>query len=92
MRATARWGRCAFVGEGGDVTIDVSHELIHKQVTVFGSWVTSVPHMRSLLTRLDQWGLHPEQIVTDRFALEDAGAAYEVADGGDSGKVCLVWE
>ncbi len=92
VRATARWGRCAFVGEGGDVTMDVSHELIHKQVTVFGSWVTSVPHMRSLLTRLDQWGLHPEQIVTDRFALEDAGAAYEVADGGDSGKVCLVWE
>jgi threonine dehydrogenase-like Zn-dependent dehydrogenase len=92
VQATARWGRCAFVGEGGDVTIDVSHDLIHKQVSVFGSWVTSVPHMRSLLVRLDQWGLHPEQIVTDRFTLEDAGAAYEVADGGDSGKVCLVWE
>lgn len=92
VRATARWGRCAFVGEGGDVSIDVSQELIHKQVSVHGSWVTSVPHMRALLTRLDQWGLHPEEIVTDRFGLDDAGPAYERADGGDSGKVVLVWD
>jgi threonine dehydrogenase-like Zn-dependent dehydrogenase len=92
VRATSRWGRCAFVGEGGDVTIDVSQELIHRQVSVHGSWVTSVPNMRSLLARLDQWGLHPEQIVTHRFSLAEAAAAYEMADAGTSGKVCLVWD
>jgi threonine dehydrogenase-like Zn-dependent dehydrogenase len=92
VRATSRWGRCAFVGEGGDVTIDVSQDLIHKQVTVLGSWVTSLPHMAELLGRLDTWDLHPEQIVTHRFALADAAAAYEVADRGSMGKVCIVWE
>ncbi len=92
VRATARWGRCAFVGEGGQVTIDVSQELIHKQVTVIGSWVTSVPRMAELLGRLERWDLHPEQIVTHRFGLADAGPAYEIADGGSAGKVCLVWD
>ncbi len=92
VRATSRWGRCAFVGEGGDVTIDVSQHLIHKQVTVIGSWVTSVPNMVELLDRLDRWELHPEQIVTHRLGLADADAAYEIADGGASGKVCIVWE
>ncbi len=92
VRATARWGRCAFVGEGGEVTLDVSQELIHKQVTVIGSWVTSVPRMAELLHRLDTWELHPEQIVTHRFGLDDAGEAYQTADGGSAGKVCLVWD
>lgn len=92
VRATSRWGRCAFVGEGGEVTIDVSQELIHKQVTVVGSWVTSVPRMVELLDRLDRWDLHPEEIVTHRYGLAEAGAAYEIADGGSAGKVCLVWE
>ena len=32
-------GRVAFVGEGGDVRIDVSEQIIHKQLTVVGSWV-----------------------------------------------------
>jgi threonine dehydrogenase-like Zn-dependent dehydrogenase len=92
VRATSRWGRCAFVGEGGDVTIDVSQHLIHKQVTVIGSWVTSVPRMAELLERLDTWGLHPEELVTHRFGLHDAAAAYETADRGSMGKVCIVWE
>jgi len=92
VRATSRWGRCAFVGEGGEVTIDVSQQLIHKQVTVIGSWVTSVPRMVELLDRLERWDLHPDQIVTHRFGLADAAAAYEKADRGSMGKVCIVWE
>ena len=92
VRATSRWGRCAFVGEGGEVTIDVSQQLIHKQVTVIGSWVTSVPRMVELLDRLERWDLHPDQIVTHRFGLADAAAAYETADRGSMGKVCIVWE
>jgi threonine dehydrogenase-like Zn-dependent dehydrogenase len=92
VRATSRWGRCAFVGEGGTVTIDVSPQLIHKQVTVIGSWVTSVPRMVELLARLETWSLHPEQVVTHRFGLHDAGAAYHAADSGSMGKVCIVWD
>ena len=92
VKAASHWGRCAFVGEGGEVTLDVSQQLIHKQVTVIGSWVTSVPRMAELLDRLEAWDLHPEQVVTHRYALHEAAAAYQTADAGTSGKVCIVFD
>jgi len=89
LAGTRRWGRCAFVGEGGDVQFDVSPLLIHTQVTLFGSWVTSLPHMAELTERLARWNLHPEVTVTHRFDLADAAEAYRIADEGQSGKVVL---
>jgi threonine dehydrogenase-like Zn-dependent dehydrogenase len=92
LRNTRTWGRCVFVGEGGSVTFAVSDLLIHKQIRLHGSWVTSVGHMEDLLEQLVRWDLHPERIVTHRFALADADQAYRVADAGRAGKVCVVWE
>jgi threonine dehydrogenase-like Zn-dependent dehydrogenase len=89
LAATRRWGRCAFVGEGGDVGFDVSPALIHPQITLFGSWVTSLPHMAELAERLARWNLHPDVTVTHRFALADAAEAYRIADEGQSGKVVI---
>jgi threonine dehydrogenase-like Zn-dependent dehydrogenase len=77
------------VGEGGDVRFDVSPLLIHTQITLFGSWVTSLPHMAELAERLARWNLHPEVTVTDRFELADAADAYRLADGGQSGKIVI---
>jgi threonine dehydrogenase-like Zn-dependent dehydrogenase len=90
LAGTRRWGRCAFVGEGNRLEIDVSPSLIHRQLTVFGSWVTSVGHMEELVERLVRWDLHPDRTVTDRFPLADAAAAYRTADEGAGGKVALV--
>jgi threonine dehydrogenase-like Zn-dependent dehydrogenase len=83
-------GRGAFVGEGGSVTFDVSPLLIHKQIALHGSWVTSLGHMEELLGHLARWRLHPEVTVTHRFGLDEAEDAYQVADAGGSGKVCIV--
>jgi threonine dehydrogenase-like Zn-dependent dehydrogenase len=91
LRATREWGRCAFVGEGGHVTFDVSKELIHKQITLFGSWVTSLQHLAELVERLGRWGIHPEKTSTVRLPIEKAGEAYELAAAGQSGKVCIVF-
>ncbi len=92
LEATRDWGRCGFVGEGGTVDFPVSPLLIHKQITLYGSWVTSLWRMEELLDRLARWDLHPEDTVTDRFDLEHAGDAYRVADEGRSGKVCIVFD
>ena len=91
LRHTRRLGRVALVGEGAQLTVDVSEVLIHRQLTVHGSWVTSTWRMGELLDRLDRWGLHPETVVTDRFPLAEAEKAYAVADGGAGGKVGIVW-
>ncbi len=92
LQGTRQWGRCAFVGEGNDVHFDVSPLLIHPQITLFGSWVTSLGHMSDLLERLSRWNLHPETTVTHRFALDDAAEAYRIADEGQSGKVVITFE
>jgi len=92
LKATRQWGRCVFVGEGGSVEFDVSQLLIHKQITIYGSWVTSLKHMEELVERLDRWGVHPEDICTHRLPLSDVAEAYRLADGGKVGKVCIVFD
>ena len=92
LENTRNWGRCAFVGEGGQITFPVSELLIHKQITLHGSWVTSLRNMEQLLEHLVRWKLHPEQVVTHRYPLQRADEAYQVADRGAGGKVCIVFE
>jgi threonine dehydrogenase-like Zn-dependent dehydrogenase len=92
LKGTRRWGRCVFVGEGGTVEFDVSPSLIHPQITLYGSWVTSVGRMEELARLLVLWNLHPEVTVTHRFALCDAAEAYRVADEGTGGKVGIVMD
>ena len=86
------WGRVVYVGEGGTVSFAPSPLLIHKQLTLYGSWVCSVPQMEDLVEHLVRWGLHPDAMVTHRFTLEQARDAYEIFDGGQTGKVAIVWE
>jgi threonine dehydrogenase-like Zn-dependent dehydrogenase len=90
IEALRDWGRAAWVGEGGTVELAVSPMVIHKQLTIHGSWVTSLGHMAELLDRLVRWDLRLETLVTHRLPLEQAEEAYQVADGGAAGKVCLV--
>lgn len=92
LQGTRDWGRCAFVGEGGTVSFDVSKYLIHKQITLYGSWVTSLKHLEELVERIDRWGMHPDATCTHRLALQDAAQAYDLADKGIGGKICVVFE
>jgi threonine dehydrogenase-like Zn-dependent dehydrogenase len=92
VQHTARWGRCVLVGEGPDLSLDASRDLIHRQLTLVGSWVSSTVRMAELLRLLDHRGLHPERVVTDRFELAEAELAYRVADSGARGKVGLVMQ
>ena len=92
LQGTRRWGRAAMVGEGNNVDFDVSQTIIHKQITIYGSWVTSLGHMEDLVEKLVEWGLRPEVTVSHRFTLDQAADAYQVADEGQSGKVVIVFD
>lgn len=89
LEATRRRGRCVFVGEGGTVTFQPSRDLIHRQLTLHGSWVTSLPHMEDLTENLVRWKVHPDRIVTHRFALDEVAQAYQTMDEGRCGKVVV---
>ena len=91
IRATREWGRIAFVGEGGTCTFNPSPDIIHGQKTIYGSWVTSLWRMEELVERLVRWGIHPEDLITDEFPLEQAGEAYRLMASGNCGKVAVVF-
>ena len=92
LQGTRRWGRSAMVGEGDIIEFDVSQTIIHNQITVYGSWVTSLGHMEALVEKLVEWDVRPDRIVSDRFTLDQTEEAYRVADEGQSGKVVIVFE
>jgi threonine dehydrogenase-like Zn-dependent dehydrogenase len=89
IRATRKWGKMVMVGEGGTVTFNPSPDIIHEQKTILGSWVTSTWLMEELVERLVRWNLHPEDIVTHRFSLEQADQAYSLMASGRCGKVAV---
>ena len=92
VRATRKWGKIVFLGEGGRVELNPSPDMIHDQKTVFGSWVTSTWLMEELVERLVRWNLHPADLVTHRFALERVGDAYALMASGKCGKVAVCFD
>jgi threonine dehydrogenase-like Zn-dependent dehydrogenase len=74
------------------VNFEVSKYLIHKQITLYGSWVTSLKHLEELVERIDRWGIHPDKTCTHRLPLDKAAEAYQLMDKGKCGKVAIVWD
>jgi threonine dehydrogenase-like Zn-dependent dehydrogenase len=92
IQATRKWGKIAFVGEGGSVAFNPSPDIIHDQKTIYGSWVTSIWLMEELVERIVRWGIHPEDLVTHRFALDKVSDAYALMAQGKCGKVAVVFD
>jgi threonine dehydrogenase-like Zn-dependent dehydrogenase len=92
IRATRKWGRIVFLGEGGRVEFNPSPDLIHDQKMIYGSWVTSIWLMEELVERLVRWGLHPADLITHRFSLERVGEAYALMSSGRCGKVAVCFD
>jgi threonine dehydrogenase-like Zn-dependent dehydrogenase len=92
IRATRKWGRIVFLGEGGRVEFNPSPDIIHDQKTIFGSWVTSTWLMEELVERLVRWNLHPSDLVTHRFALARVADAYALMASGHCGKVAVCFD
>jgi threonine dehydrogenase-like Zn-dependent dehydrogenase len=86
VRAVKTWGTACFVGEGGDVKLDVSPDLLRRQVTLIGSWTFSAMGMAECARFIDDNGIDLERIFSHRWKLEQAGEAYRLFDQQSSGK------
>ena len=42
VQATRSWGTACYVGEGGEVTLEVSPDMLRRQITLVASWTFSV--------------------------------------------------
>ena len=90
--STAIWGRVCFVGIGGETTLDISDQVIHKQLTLYGSWTFSIGGLSEVADFVVDRGVPLGDLITHRFRLEEAVEAYRVFDSGKTGKVVFVWD
>jgi threonine dehydrogenase-like Zn-dependent dehydrogenase len=91
LDAARIWGRVAFVGEGHATTINPSPQMLHKQLTVIGSWVCGLWQMQELTYLMVRHGVHFDPMVTHRFPLARIDEAMQLFDTGRTGKIVVEW-
>jgi threonine dehydrogenase-like Zn-dependent dehydrogenase len=91
LKAAAGWGRVVFVGFGGtSLTVDAAEIFILKQLSVHGSWVSSIGQMEDVVSVLSARDLHPEVLVTAQYKLAEGPDAYAAFNAGSLGKLVVV--
>lgn len=75
-----------FVGEGGDVRIEVSPHLLRRQLTLVASWTFSnVIQAECARFSVERW-IDVDRLFTHRWTLAQAEAAYQLFDKQVDGK------
>ena len=86
VRCVKVWGRACYVGEGGEVTLDVSTDMNRRQVTLMGSWTFSTHLQAECAQFVIDHDMDVDKLFTHRYALEEAEAAYQLFDTQTTGK------
>src|SRR6476661_5724609 len=64
VRCVRTWGKACFVGEGDTVTLDVSNDLLRRQVTLIGSWTFSTIGQSECARFIAERGLSIDSLFT----------------------------
>jgi threonine dehydrogenase-like Zn-dependent dehydrogenase len=91
IRAAKTWGTVCLVGEGGDVTIDVSRDMLRKQLTLIGSWTFSAMGQLECARFVADNKIDLDAIFSHRWKLEQADEAYRLFDTQSTGKGVIVF-
>ena len=86
VRSTRVWGTVCFVGEGGDVTLEVSPDILRKQLTIVGSWTFSTVGQDECARFVAERKIPLAKLITHRFKLDQAVEAYRLFDTQTTGK------
>jgi threonine dehydrogenase-like Zn-dependent dehydrogenase len=86
VRATRAWGSCCYVGEGGEVTLEVSPDLLRRQITLMGSWTFSTVGLGDCARFVADRKVEVDRLFTQRWRLEQADEAYRLFDQQKTGK------
>jgi threonine dehydrogenase-like Zn-dependent dehydrogenase len=86
VRSAATWGRVGFVGEGNTTTFDISQDMIRKQLTIHASWTFSSVGQEECARFIAARKIPLRRLLTHRFTLDQAEAAYRLFDTQTTGK------
>jgi 2-desacetyl-2-hydroxyethyl bacteriochlorophyllide A dehydrogenase len=90
VRCVRTWGKACFVGEGDSVTLDVSPDLLRRQVTLIGSWTFSTVGQAACAEYCADRGIDLDRLFTHRWTLDQAVEAYTLFDRQSDGKGVIV--
>lgn len=90
VRATRSWGTACYVGERGNVTLDVSPDLLRRQITLVGSWTFSTQGQADCAEFVADYKIAVDKLFTHRWKLDQAKEAYELFDKQSDGKGVIV--
>jgi threonine dehydrogenase-like Zn-dependent dehydrogenase len=86
VKCVRTWGTACFVGEGGHVNIEVSPDMLRRQVTVIGSWTFSTIGQGECAQFVADRKIDVDHLFTHKWALDEADAAYKLFDTQTTGK------
>jgi (R,R)-butanediol dehydrogenase/meso-butanediol dehydrogenase/diacetyl reductase len=77
------------VGLGGDINLDVSPDIVLKQISIIGSYTFSNVGLGECARFVARHGIDVDTLFTDRWSIEDADAAYKEFDKQVRGKAVI---
>ena len=86
IKSTKVWGTMCFVGEGGDVQIDVSPMLLRRQMTLVASWTFSNIIQAECAQFCVDRKVDVDKLFTHKWTLDQAEEAYKLFDKQSDGK------
>jgi threonine dehydrogenase-like Zn-dependent dehydrogenase len=91
VRSARIWGRVCFVGEGNTATFNVSPDIIHKQLTIYGSWTFSSVGQEECARFVVDREIPLSRLLTHRFSIDEAEAAYRLFNTQTTGKGVIMF-
>jgi threonine dehydrogenase-like Zn-dependent dehydrogenase len=79
------------VGERNSVTLDVSPDMIRKQLTIVASWTFSTVGQADCARFVADRNIPVDRLFTHRFTLDQAEEAYRLFDTQTTGKGVFVF-
>jgi threonine dehydrogenase-like Zn-dependent dehydrogenase len=86
IRCVRTWGTACLVGEGGNVTIEVSPDMLRRQVSVVASWTFSTVGQADCARFVADRGIAVDHLFTRCWTLDQADEAYRWFDRQSDGK------
>jgi propanol-preferring alcohol dehydrogenase len=92
ISALSYGGRGVFVGIGSQEKSVNPSDMVGKQLTLMGSFVSPINYYWDLVDFIRGRKLNFERMVTHRFPIAEAQEAFRAFDGGKTGKVVFEWD
>jgi threonine dehydrogenase-like Zn-dependent dehydrogenase len=91
VESTRIFGRTCLVGEGGEVTYQPTPHIIHRHLTLLGSWTFSTFGLAEAARFTAERNVPLGSVITSRSSIEDAPEAYKEFSSGAPGKFVINW-